>query len=129
MSIVEGKVKSLQSILVVCLLILLVLLGCNIWQSWELYQTRDEVQQLRAQAANAVTQFTPALDQRLGVFEQRMDGMDAKVAEAQDRMVKTMDAQTKHEEDRMVERMNTAIPSMLDKYIAGKMVEMKQQQH
>jgi predicted component of type VI protein secretion system len=126
MSIVEGKVKSLQSILVVCLLILLVLLGCNIWQSWELYQTRDEVQQLRAQAANAVTQFTPALDQRLGVFEQRMDGMDAKVAEAQDRMVKTMDAQTKREEDRMVERMNTAIPAMLDKYIAGKVAQARQ---
>jgi hypothetical protein len=126
MSIVEGKVKSLQSILVVCLLILLVLLGCNIWQSWELYQTRDEVQQLRAQAANAVTQFTPALDQRLGVFEQRMDGMDAKVAEAQDRMVKTMDAQTKREEDRMVDRMNAAIPAMLDKYIAGKVAQARQ---
>jgi ribosomal 50S subunit-recycling heat shock protein len=125
MSILEGKVKSLQSILVVSLLILLALLGCNAWQSWELYQTRDEVQQLRAQAASAVTQFTPALDQRLGVFEQRMDGMDAKIADAQDRMVKTMDAQTKHEEDRMVERMNAAIPAMLDKYIANKMAELK----
>jgi hypothetical protein len=126
MSILEGKVKSLQSILVVCLLILLVLLGCNLWQSWELYQTRDEVQLLHAQAQNAVAQFTPALDARLSVFEQRMDGMDAKIAEAQDRMVKTMDAQTKREEDRMVERMNTAIPAMLDKYIAGKMAQVKQ---
>jgi hypothetical protein len=44
-------------------------------------------------------------------------------------MVKTMDAQTKHEEDRLVERMNTAIPTMLDKYIANKMEELKQQQH
>jgi ribosomal 50S subunit-recycling heat shock protein len=126
MSILEGKVKSLQSILVISLLILLVLLGCNAWQSWELYQTRDEVQQLRAQAANAVTQLTPALDQRLGVFEQRLDGMDAKVAEAQDRMVKTMDAQTKREEDRLVDRMNTAIPAMLDKYIAGKVAQARQ---
>jgi hypothetical protein len=122
----ESKMKTIQSILVVNLVILLVLLGCNVWQSWELSQTRDEVQQLHAQAQNAVAQFTPALDARLGVFEQRMDGMDAKIAEAQDRMVKTMDAQTKREEDRMVERMNTAIPAMLDKYIAGKMAEMKQ---
>jgi hypothetical protein len=129
MSILEGKVKSLHSILVTALLMILVLLGCNIWQSWELSQTRDEVQQLNVQAQNAVRQFTPTLDARLAVFEQRMDGMDGKIADAQDRMVKTMDAQTKHEEDRMVERMNTAIPSMLDKYIAGKMVEMKQQQH
>jgi hypothetical protein len=84
------------------------------------------VQQLHAQAQNAVAQFTPALDARLGVFEQRMDGMDAKIAEAQDRMVKTMDAQTKREEDRMVERMNTAIPAMLDKYIAGKVAQARQ---
>ena len=125
MSIVESKVKSLQGILVVCLLMILLLLGCNIWQSWELYQTRDELQQLHAQAQNAVGQFTPALDARLSVFEQRMDGMDAKIAAAQDRMVKTMDAQTKHEEDRMVERMNAAIPAMLDKYIANKMAELK----
>ena len=65
MSIVEGKVKSLQVIVVVCLLMILVLLGCNVWQSWELYQTRDELQQLHAQAQNAVAQFTPALDARL----------------------------------------------------------------
>jgi len=124
----ESKMKTIQSILVINLVILLVLLGCNVWQSWELSQTRDEVQQLHAQAQNAVAQFTPALDARLGVFEQRMDGMDAKIAEAQDRMVKTMDAQTKREEDRLVERMNTAIPAMLDKYITGKYAEMKQQQ-
>jgi hypothetical protein len=127
MSILEGKVKSLQSILVVCLLMILVLLGCNIWQSWELSQTRDEVQQLNTQAQNAVRQLTPALDARLAVFEQRMDGMDGKIADAQDRMVKTMDAQIKREEDHMVERMNIAIPAMLDKYIAAKMGEMKQQ--
>ena len=126
MSNLEAKVKTLQSILVVTLLIVLVLLGCNIWQSWELSQTRDEVQQLHSQAQNAVAQFTPALDARLAVFEQRMDGMDAKIADAQDRMVKTMDAQTKHEEDRMVERMNTAIPAMLDKYIANKMAQIRQ---
>jgi len=125
MNNLEAKVKTLQNILVVTLLIVLVLLGCNIWQSWELSQTRDEVQQLHAQAQNAVAQFTPALDARLAVFEQRMDGMDAKIADAQDRMVKTMDAQTKHEEDRMVQRMNTAIPALLDKYIADKMAELK----
>jgi hypothetical protein len=125
MSMLEGKVKTLQGILVMCLVIIIVLLGCNIWQSWELSQTRDDVQQLRAQATNAVAQLTPALDARLAVFEQRMDGMDAKIADAQDRMVKTMDAQTKHEEDRMVQRMNTAIPAMLDKYIADKMAELK----
>jgi hypothetical protein len=126
MSILEGKVKSLQSILVICLLMILALLGCSAWQSWELYQTRDEVKQLHTQAQNAVGAFMPQLNERLNSFEQRMDGMDAKVAEAQDRMVKTMDVQTKREEDRMVERMNIAIPAMLDKYIAGKMAQVRQ---
>jgi hypothetical protein len=125
MNNLEGKVKTLQSILVINLLIVLALLGCNIWQSWELSQTRDDVQQLRAQAQNAVAQFTPALDVRMRALDDRLDGMDAKVADAQDRMVKTMDAQTKREEDRLVQRMNTAIPEMLDKYIANKMAELK----
>src|ERR1035437_784143 len=125
MSILEGKLKSLQGILVASLLMILVLLACNIWQSWELSQTRDDVQQLRTQAQNAVGPSTPALDARLKALDDRLDGMDAQVAQAQDRMVKTMDAQTKREEDRLVERMNTAIPAMLDKYIANKMAEMK----
>jgi hypothetical protein len=121
----ESKMKSVQNILVVNLIILLILLGCNFWQSWELAQTRDDVQQLRAQAQNAVTQFTPALDARLKALDDRLDGMDGKIADAQDRLVKTMDAQTKHEEDRLVQRMNVAIPAMLDKYIADKVAEIK----
>lgn len=125
MQILESKLKSLQSILVVNLLIILVLLGCNIWQCWELSQTRDDVQQLRTQAQNAVGQFTPALDIRLKALDDRLDGMDAKMADAQDRLVKTMDAETKRAEDRMVARMNAAIPALLDKYIADKMTELK----
>jgi len=125
MQILESKLKSLQSILVVNLLIILVLLGCNIWQCWELSQTRDDVQQLRTQAQNAVGQFTPALDIRLKALDDRLDGMDAKMADAQDRLVKTMDAETKRAEDRMVARMNAAIPALLDKYIADKMAELK----
>ena len=125
MQILESKMKSLQSILVVNLLIILVLLGCNIWQCWELSQTRDDVQQLRTQAQNAVGQFTPALDIRLKALDDRLDGMDAKMADAQDRLVKTMDAETKRAEDRMVARMNAAIPALLDKYIADKMAELK----
>jgi len=126
MLILENKLKAMHSILVANLVILIVLLGCIFWQSWELSQTRDDVQQLRAQAQNAVGQFTPALDARLKALDNRLDGMDAQVAQAQDRLVRTMDAQTKHEEDRLVERMNTAIPAMLDKYIAGKVSQIRQ---
>ena len=124
-SMLESKVKTLQGLLVTTMLFVLVLMGCNIWQCWELSQTRDDVQQLRTQAQNAVAQFTPALDARLKALDDRLDGMDAKVAEAQDRMVKSMDVQTKRAEDRMVSRMNAEIPALLDKYIANKMAELK----
>jgi type II secretory pathway component PulL len=106
----ENKLKTIRNILLANLVILVVLLGCIFWQSSELAQTRDEVQQLHAQAQNAAGQLMPQLNDRLGVFEQRMDGMDAKIAAAQ---------------DRMVNRMNTAIPAMLDKYIAGKLAEVR----
>jgi C4-dicarboxylate-specific signal transduction histidine kinase len=125
MSSLEDKLKTIRYILVANLAILVVLLVWIFVQGRELAENRDELQKLRAQAENAVTQLTPALDARLGVFENRMDGMDAKIADAQARLVKSMDAQTKHAEDRMVDRMNTAIPAMLDKYIAGKIAELK----
>jgi len=125
MSSLEDKLKTIRYILVANLTILVVLLVWIFVQGRELAENRDELQKLRAQAENAVTQLTPALDARLGVFEKRMDGMDAKIADAQDRMVKSMDAQTKHAEDRLVDRMNTAIPAMLDKFIAGKFPTLK----
>jgi hypothetical protein len=80
---------------------------------------------LRVQAQSAMGQLTPSLDARLNVFEKRMDGMDAKIAVAQDRMVKGMDAQAKLAEDRLVERMNAEIPAMMDKYVAKKMADIK----
>jgi uncharacterized protein (DUF885 family) len=94
-------------------------------QGRELARTHKEVQELHQQAQSAMGQLTPTLDARLSVFEKRMDGMDAKIATAQDRMVKGMDAEAKQAEDRMVERMNAEIPAMLDKYVTKKMADMK----
>lgn len=108
--LMEKKLNTLRTLLVANLAILLLLCGWIFVQGRELDENRDEVRQLRAQAQSAVGQLTPALDARLSVFEQRMDGMDAKLAAAQDRMVKSI---------------NSAIPAMLDKYIAGKMAELK----
>jgi hypothetical protein len=121
----EDKLKSMQNILLMNLVLTVVLLGCLVWQQRELSQNRDDVRQLNAQTQNAVGQFTPALDLRLKALDDRLDGMDAKVADAQDRLVKGMDAQTKRAEDHMVDRMNTAIPAMLDKYVADKFAVLK----
>jgi hypothetical protein len=124
MESLEGKLKTLQLILVANLAVLLLLFAWIYKQSNELSQTHREVQELKMQATNAVGALTPSLDARLNVFEKRMDGMDQKVSVAQDRMIKGMDEQAKLAEDRLANRMNAEIPAMLDKYVNKKMAEL-----
>jgi len=125
MQTIEGKLNTLRIILAVNLLVLLALFTYAYLQAQELAQTHKDLQALRVQAQSAVGALTPSLDARLNVFEKRMDVMDAKVATAQDRMVKGMDEQAKIAEDRMAQRMNAEIPAMLDKYVNQKMGELK----
>jgi hypothetical protein len=124
MESLEGKLKTLQLILVGNLAVLVLLFGWIYMQSKELSQTHREVQELRVQATNAVGTLTPSLDARLNVFEKRMDVMDQRVSVAQDRMIKGMDEQAKIAEDRLANRMNAEIPAMLDKYVNKKMAEL-----
>jgi hypothetical protein len=125
MQTLEGKLNTLRIILAVNLVVLLALFTYAYLQAQELAQTHKDLQALRVQAQSAVGALTPSLDARLNVFEKRMDVMDAKVATAQDRMVKGMDEQAKIAEDRLVQRMNAEIPAMLDKYVNQKMGELK----
>jgi hypothetical protein len=125
METLEGKLKTLQAILIANLTVVLLLFGWIYMQSKELTQTHHEVQELRVQAQNAVGQLTPQLDQRLNVFEKRMDVMDQRVSIAQDRMIKGMDEQAKLAEDRLANRMNAEIPAMLDKYVNKKITELE----
>jgi predicted negative regulator of RcsB-dependent stress response len=124
MESLEGKLKTLQLILVGNLVVLLALFGWIYLQSKELSQTHKEVQALREQAKNAVEGLTPSLDARLNVFEKRMDVMDQRVSVAQDHMIKGMDEQAKLAEDRLANRMNAEIPAMLDKYVNKKVAEL-----
>jgi hypothetical protein len=124
MESLEGKLKTLQLILIGNLAVLVLLFAWVYMQSKELSQTHREVQELRAQATNAVGQLTPSLDARLSVFEKRMDVMDQRVSVAQDHMIKGMDEQAKLAEDRLAARMNTEIPAMLDKYVNKKVAEL-----
>jgi hypothetical protein len=125
MNSLEGKLKTLRLILLANLALVVLLCVWIFLQGQELAQTHRDLQALRAQAQTAVGQVMPQLDDRLNAFDQRMDGMDAKIATAQDRMVKGMDAEAKVAEDRMVNRMNAEIPTMLDKYVARKMSELR----
>jgi ribosomal 50S subunit-recycling heat shock protein len=124
MQSLEGKLKSMQLILVANLAVLVLLFGWIYMQSRELTQTHREVQELKKQATNAVGALTPSLDARLNVFEKRMDVMDQRVSVAQDRMIKGMDEQAKLAEDRLANRMNAEIPAMLDKYVNKKMADL-----
>ncbi|HEY1256762.1 MAG TPA: FHA domain-containing protein [Terracidiphilus sp.] len=125
MQSLEGKLKTLQLILVANLAVLVLLFGWIYMQSKELSQTHREVQELKLQATNAVGALTPSLDARLNVFEKRMDVMDQRVSVAQDRMIKGMDDQAKLAEDRLANRMNAEIPAMLDKYVNKKIAELE----
>jgi ribosomal 50S subunit-recycling heat shock protein len=122
--LLEGKLKTMQNLLLANLAVLALLFAWTVVQGRELAQTHKELQELRAQAQSAVGQLTPSLDARLSVFEKRMDGMDQKINAAQDRMVKGMDAQAQLAEDRLVNRMNAEIPAMLDKFVAKKYAEL-----
>jgi hypothetical protein len=125
MQTLEGKLNTLRIILAANLVVLLALFTYAYLQAQELAQTHKDLQALRVQAQSAVGALTPSLDARLNVFEKRMDMMDAKVATAQDHLVKGMDEQAKIAEDHMAQRMNAEIPAMLDKYVNQKMGELK----
>lgn len=124
MQSIEGKLKTLQLILVGNMVLLVLLFAWIYMQSKELAQTHRELGELRVQAQNAVGTLTPSLDARLNVFEKRMDVMDQRVSVAQENMIKGMDAQAKLAEDRLANRMNAEIPAMLDKYVDKKVAEL-----
>jgi len=104
----ESKLRVVQVILAVNIVLLLGLFGWLYQINHVLGQTRDEVREMHGQAQDAMKDLTPQLDARMGVFERRMDSMDTKMQAA---------------EDHMVNRMNTEIPAMLDKYIDKKLAE------
>jgi type II secretory pathway component PulL len=121
----ESMMKGMRALLVVNLLTIAALLGWIFLLNQQLSKNSEEVRALRGQAQGAVSQFMPSLDSRLNIFEQRMDGLDQKLKNAQDQMVSSLDAKMKSGEDQMEERMNKEIPAMLDKYISRKLGELK----
>lgn len=140
MTVVEDRLRTLQVLQVISLILVLGLLFWNIQLQRQLAQTRDNVQTLRSQAQNAVSQFTPALDERLNAFDQRVSGMDVGIKSAQDRLEASLDAhikaaegqmysnidsKMKDAEEHMMDRLSTDLPSILDKYIAQRMAELK----
>ena len=106
----EQKLNSIRTISLLMLIVLVVMLGVIFYQSQQLDKNRQEIQQLRADAQNSLSNYTPALQKRLDHMQSQVDGMDTKMQAAEDHMVK---------------RMNDELPKMLDKYVDRKMQQMQ----
>ncbi len=105
-----GQLKGMQILLGANLLLLVVLVMWLFQLHGEVTESHREILALRSQAKDAVQQFTPALDARLATLQTRMDGMDASLKAA---------------EDRMVQRLDREVPVILDRYLHGKMATAK----
>jgi len=109
---IEQKLGSIHTLLVVNLVVVLALILGLLYQSQQIERNRKALNDLRMQAQSAVGQFAPELDTRLSSFDKRMDSMDGKM---------------KAEEEHFIQRMNTEIPAMLDKYVDRKLNDAKRQ--
>jgi pSer/pThr/pTyr-binding forkhead associated (FHA) protein len=110
--VIERKLNQIRNLLAINLVGILILLCALFYQGQQIAKNKDAVADLQRNAENAVKQFTPALDARLSAFEKRVDGMDAKMQQAQDRFMNQMQQQ---------------MPKILDAYFNRKMEELKRQ--
>ncbi|MGA2960942.1 MAG: FHA domain-containing protein [Candidatus Korobacteraceae bacterium] len=110
--VMDKKLGSIRNLLAANLAVMVILLLAVLYQGQQINKNRDALTGMHEEAQNAVKTFTPALDQRLKVMEQRMDGFDGKMKQA---------------EDRFVDRMDKELPSVMDKYINRKFEEIKRQ--
>jgi pSer/pThr/pTyr-binding forkhead associated (FHA) protein len=136
----EKSLRTMQILQGVSLLVIVILAVMVMRLQSRASSDHDLLQTLQSQNANAVSQFTPALDSRLSAFSQRMDsldgtlrageermerGMDTRMKAAEDQLFASLDVRMKATEDRMVNRMNTDLPPLLDKYLNQKLQEIK----
>jgi pSer/pThr/pTyr-binding forkhead associated (FHA) protein len=108
----DKRLDSIRNLLAANLAVMVILLLAVLYQGQQINRNREALTGMHQEAQNAVKTFTPALDQRLKVMEQRMDGFDGKMKQA---------------EDRFMERMNKELPSVMDKYINRKFEELRRQ--
>ncbi len=119
MEMLEHKLNAIRNLLAANLVAVLALIGLLFYQGQQINRNREALVELRAQAQGAISQFTPALDERLGkvqnsldVAQKQMNGLDQRIQQA---------------EDHFVARLNREMPAVLDSYLNKKMQEMKRQ--
>lgn len=116
---IEQRLNTLRNLLVVAVVLVLALGGVILYQAQQISRNHDAIQEMRSEARTAVGQFMPDLDNRLNGFEVRMGEMQT--------AMEGMDEKIKQAEDRMVRRLEREMPRILDAYLDKKMEEMRQE--
>jgi|SRR6266849_2172537 len=101
----EGTLKILRNLVAVLVVLVVILCGLMINQLQEIRRNRDTILAMRRQANDAVSQFTPQLDERIKHLDDQIQGLDAKMQGS---------------EDRFMQRLDAELPKMLDRYIENK---------
>ncbi len=114
---IEQKLDLLRNLLVAAVGLIVILGAIVVYQGQTISRNRDTVVQMQRDAQTAIGQFMPTLEQRLDLFEERidviqgaMDGIDVRIKEA---------------EDRFVRRMEQEFPTMMDGYFEVKFEELR----
>jgi hypothetical protein len=121
----ERKLAGIHKLLIANFVVSLVVILVLLFQSQQVASTRQAILDLKKQAQTAVGQFTPTLDSRLGIFETRMNEVDAKIKQAEDGFVDRLQKEMPGIENHFVSRMEKELPAIMDKYLNRKMEEMK----
>jgi hypothetical protein len=117
MILLEKKLATMQKLLSATLAVVVVLGILTIYQGYMINHTEETLIQMRRQATDAVAQFMPTLDQKIGNFEKRADEMQG--------LVNGFDQKVKETEDQLVHRMEKEIPAVMDQYIQQKINEVR----
>jgi len=116
---IERKLNGLRN-LVIALLILVVLLGgLALGEMQQISRNRDEIQGLRSELYGTASKYKPLvvqqmddLSKRLDTMQSALDGVDAKIQQAG---------------DRMAQRLESRFPVILDRYLDVKLKQLEKQ--
>ncbi|MEE8201598.1 MAG: FHA domain-containing protein [Candidatus Acidoferrales bacterium] len=118
-AMIEQRLNTLRNLLVVALGLILALGAVIVYQAQQINRNHDAIQDMRSEARTAVGQFMPDLEKRLSTFETSMGEMQT--------AMEGMDEKIKQAEDRMVRRLEREMPRILDAYLEKKLEEMRQE--
>lgn len=108
----ERKINRLRSAVNTLLVSLFLLVGLALYQSQQLDKNRQALVDMQAGAQSQIMALAPQLKTKLDALDARLDGVDGKMQQA---------------EDRFAERMKVELPQIMDDYKAKQLKELDAQ--